>query len=253
MPLFGTLQDDFNDGSLDTAVRWSGSYGDPDEAGGRGRVPCTTGFAGLKSGSSYTLTGSGVFLRLYAPTPAGATTAAASVLVLSSTGGTDAGFIVDPAQNAVGLYSRVGYADGAAVFLSYSATDHAWLRLRETAGTLYWDTSPDGNTWTTRRTASTPAWAADTDLAFLVEGHRDAGTPDHIELDYVNIPPGQTIAVGTANAVEAAQGLGRAKTRALTAATAAETAQALAAVVTRLDVTLTLGAPSTEWEVSAPW
>ncbi|MDX2838012.1 hypothetical protein PV377_03160 [Streptomyces ipomoeae] len=192
MPTFAELVDDFEDGTLDTGL-WSGSYGDPDEAGGRARIPCTTGYAGLKSGSIYTLTGAGITIRLHAPTPNGATTAAASCLVLTATGGTDAGFIVDSAQTAVGLYLREGYADGAAVFLTYSATDHAWLRFREDAGTLYWDTSPDGVDWTNRRTATTPAWAADTNLAFLIEGHRDTGTADFIEVDSVNTAPFNTV------------------------------------------------------------
>lgn len=192
MPTFSELVDDFEDGSLDTGL-WSGSYGDPDEVGGRARIPCTTGYAGLKSGSIYTLTGSGITIRLHPPTPNGATSTAASCLVLTSTGGTDAGFIVDSAQTAVGLYLREGYADGAAVFLTYNATDHAWLRFREDAGTLYWDTSPDGVDWTNRRTATTPAWAADTDLAFLIEGHRDAGTSDFIEVDSVNAPLFSTV------------------------------------------------------------
>lgn len=192
MPTFADLVDDFEDGTLNTSL-WSGSYGDPDETGGRARIPCTTGYAGLKSGSSYTLTGAGITIRLYPPTPNGAASSAASCLVLTGTGGTDAGFIVDSAQTAVGLYLREGYADGGAVFLTYSATDHAWLRFREDAGTLYWDTSPDGADWTNRRTATTPAWAADTNLAFLIEGHRDAGTNDFIEVDSVNTPPFSTI------------------------------------------------------------
>lgn len=188
MPGFNALQDDFNDGTLNTTI-WSASYGPVDETGGRARIPCDTGYAGLKSGFEYTLTGNGISLQLVAPTPSGAATAAASVLVLSATGGTDAGFIVDPAQSAVGLYLREGYSDPGAMFLTYSATDHAWLRFRETGGTLYWDTSTDGLTWTNRRTATTPAWAAETALAFLVEGHRDAGAPDFAEVDNVNIPP----------------------------------------------------------------
>lgn len=192
MPTFAELVDDFEDDTLNTSL-WSGSYGDPDEAGGRARIPCTTGYAGLKSGSSYTLTGSGITIRLHPPVPNGAASAAASCLVLTSTGGTDAGFIVDSAQTAVGLYLREGYADGGAVFLTYNATDHAWLRFREDAGTLYWDTSPDGVDWTNRRTATTPAWAADTNLAFLIEGHRDAGTNDFVEVDSVNTPPFNTV------------------------------------------------------------
>jgi hypothetical protein len=237
MPTFDALADDFNDGTLDTSL-WSGSYGDPDEVGGHARIPCTTGYAGLKSGSSYTLTGAGITIRLYAPAPDGATSAAASCLVLSSVGGSDAGFIVDAAQSAVGLYLREGYADGGAVFLTYSATDHAWLRFRETAGTLYWDTSPDGIAWTNWRTAATPAWAADANLAFLIEGHRDAGTNDFAEVDSVNVSPITTVtgsATLTASGTATATGILRA------AAASTLTANA---TVTAVGIRRTLGVSS---------
>lgn len=187
MPGFGMLTDDFNDGALDP-VKWSQSYGDPSEAGGRARVPCTTGYAGCRSASIYTLAWSQLSLRAFPPASGGgATSAAMSVLVLSDVGGQDAGFIVDPAQNAVGLYLRVGYADGGAVFLTYSAADHAWLRLREDGGTMRWETSTDGLSWTVRRTAASPAWVSQSNLSFLVEAHRDAGPNDFAEFDNLNI------------------------------------------------------------------
>lgn len=230
MPGLNDLQDDFADGTLNTTL-WSGSYGDPTESGGKAHVPCGTGYAGLKSASTYTLTGNTVFLRLHAPDPTGATSAAASVFVLSSTGGTDAGYIVDAAQNAVGLYLREGYADGAAVFLIYDDTDHAWLRLRETTGTLYWETSPDGFAWTVRRSAASPAWLADPDLSFLVEGHRDAGTTTAIDINTVNVPP--TLDLAPAEETHHAQALSLRKTLPLDATSVEETAQALYAAKSR--------------------
>ncbi|MGW4757755.1 hypothetical protein [Streptomyces chartreusis] len=186
MPGFGMLLDDFGDGVLDPA-RWSQSYGDPFEQGGRARVPCTTGYAAARSASIYTLSWSQVSARVYPPAAGGASTAACSLLVLSNVGGTDAGFLVDRAQNAMGLYLRVGYADGGAQFPTYDAAAHAWLRLREDAGTLYWEASPDGRAWTVLRTATSPEWAERTDLSLLFEAHRDAGVDDFAELDNLNI------------------------------------------------------------------
>jgi hypothetical protein len=180
------LRDDFNDGILDPVV-WSQSYGDPVEQGGRLKVPCTTGYAGARTASNYSLSWSQVAARVYPPAAGGATAAACSLLVLSNVGGTDAGFLVDRAQNAMGLYLRVGYADGGAVFPAYDPVAHAWLRLREDAGSLFWETSPDGQMWTVRRTAATPAWAAQANLSLLFEAHRDAGTADFAELDSLNI------------------------------------------------------------------
>lgn len=192
MPGFGMLRDTFDDGVVDP-VLWSQSYGDPVEAGGRARIPCTTGFAGYRSASVYSLTWSQIALRVYPPEPAGAATAALSLLVLSDVGGTDAGFIVDRAQSAMGLYLRVGYADGGALFPAYDATAHAWLRLREAAGVMYWEASPDGSAWTVLRSAAAPAWTGQSNLSFLMEAHRDAGSSNHAEVDSLNITRPGTI------------------------------------------------------------
>ncbi|GAA2929827.1 hypothetical protein [Streptomyces enissocaesilis] len=186
MPGFGLLVDGFDDGVVDP-VLWPQSYGSPVEVGGRALIPCTTGYAAYKSGASYSLLWSRVAARVVPPAATGATTAACSLLVLTPTTGTDAGFLVDPAQNAMGLYLRVGYADPGALFPIYDPVAHAWLRLREDAGTLYWETSPDGMAWTVRRTAATPAWAAQPDLALVIEAHRDAGPDDFAEVDSLNV------------------------------------------------------------------
>jgi hypothetical protein len=186
MPGFGMLVDGFDDGVLNPAV-WSQSYGDPVEQAGRLRVPCTTGYAGARTASVYTLSRSQIAARVYPPAPGGAASAGCSLLVLSSVGGTDAGFFVDRAQGAMGLYLRVGYADGGAVFPAYDPVGHAWLRLREDGTSMYWEASADGLAWTVLRTAGSPAWASHTDLSLLFEAHRDAGVADFAELDSLNI------------------------------------------------------------------
>ncbi|WP_392967174.1 hypothetical protein [Streptomyces sp. LN245] len=186
MPGFGMLRDGFDDGVLDP-VLWGQSYGDPAELGGRLLLPCTTGYAGARTASIYTLSWSQVAARVYPPAGGGAASAACSLLVLSSVGGTDAGFLIDAAQGAMGLYLREGYADGSALFPAYDPVGHAWLRLREDAGHLLWEASPDGRTWAQLRTSVSPEWAGHTDLSLLFEAHRDAGPPDHAELDSLNI------------------------------------------------------------------
>lgn len=193
MPGFGVLQDSFDDGVVDP-VLWSQSYGDPVEAGGRARIPCTTGYAAYRSASIYTLSWSQIQLRVFPPAAGGAVTAGFSILVLSDVGGQDAGFFVDQAQNAMGLYLRQGYADGGALFPAYDPVAHAWLRLREDAGTLHWETSPDGTMWTVRRTATSPAWVAQSNLSFLMESHRDSGPDNFAEADSLNLTRGGSIA-----------------------------------------------------------
>ncbi|MET9099946.1 hypothetical protein [Streptomyces antibioticus] len=186
MPGFGMLIDAFDGGALDPDV-WSQSYGDPTVEGGRLRVPCTTGYAGARTGSAYTLWWSQVAARVYPPAAGGGSSAGCSLLVLSGVGGRDVGFFVDQAQGAMGLYLREGYADGGALFPAYDPVAHAWLRLREDGGDLFWEAGPDGRTWTVLRTAPSPLWVAHEDLSLLFEAHRDAGAADFAELDGLNV------------------------------------------------------------------
>jgi hypothetical protein len=196
VPGFATLTDDFDDNSRDL-VKWSGSYGDVVEAGGRARVPCTTAFSAYQSAAVYTLDESQVACRVFAPAAGGATTEAlAEVLVITSTGGTDGGFSINTVTGQISMVSRSGYFDGSAVVLPYSATAHAWLRLRESAGVLHWDTSPDGSTWTTRRSSASPAWVNDANLSIIMAGHRNNGTADFAEFDNFNLTRSSRIADG---------------------------------------------------------
>ncbi|MFE0036835.1 hypothetical protein [Streptomyces sp. NPDC059015] len=228
MPALAQLEDHFT-GALDTG-RWPNSYGDVSAAGGRGRIPCAVGgFAGLRSATIYTLASSHFLVRAYPPAANGATsTAALSLLVLSSTGGTDAGFIIDTAQGAMGLYSRTGYADGGALFPAYDPVAHAWLRLRETAGTLLWEASPDSTNWTVLRSAATPAWAADTDLSLLLESTRTDGGDNYAEVDNVNLPT-SLVLLGAARTAATALPVSGEKTRAIGAARTTSTARPVTA------------------------
>lgn len=187
MPGFGLLADNFDDGVRDP-VLWSQSYGDLIEAGGRARVPCTTGYAAYATAPAYTLAGAQVACRVYAPAAGGAAVEAlAEVLVITATGGTDAGFSLNAVSGQLKLISRTGYADPNEVVLTYAPAVHAWVRLREGAGTLAWDTSADGVNWTTRRTAPSPAWTSASNLALVLAGHRDSGAGDYAEFDSLNI------------------------------------------------------------------
>lgn len=178
-----TLIDDFNDNVIDP-VRWPGSFGARAEVGGRARVDCTTAFGGYGSAQIYTMTEATVQARMY-PAAAGGTAgeAWAQLAVKSTTGGTDLLMEVNAATGQLRMATRSGSFDGAVVLVPYDPVAHAWLRIREAAGTTYWETSSDGATWTTRRTAVSPTWATATTLKIELTAHRDAGTADFAEFD----------------------------------------------------------------------
>lgn len=277
MPLFTALIDNFNDGLV--GPEWGNAYGGVTEVGGRARVPCTTGYAGYQTGAAYTLTGSSVYLQLpVVPALSTATTEAiACMMILSGTAGTRLGFVINAVGNLLRCKSETGYYDPASVDITYSATTHKWLRIQENAGSILWDTSPDGTTWTTRRTLATPAWvtgAVDTLLLDLF-CHRDAGTSDFAEYDQVNTLSNGAVYTGSAaltadSTLTATAAYAAVVSSALTAdgALAAETrltAMASASLTAESDLTATtvgpdlddvdvcIGRPRSGWEVSAPW
>jgi len=186
---FAALADNFNDNTVDTA-KWPDSFGTFSETGGRARVACDTGFSGYASAAIYTLEGSAASTQVFPPAAGGATVDAwAQLLVTSATPGTDAVMKVNAATGDLAMELRTGFFDPGAVLLPYDPAAHAWLRVREAGGDLLWDTSPDGVTWTTRRTAAAPTWVSDTDLQVQLVAHRDSGTDDFAEFDNFNVAP----------------------------------------------------------------
>ncbi|NLE18453.1 MAG: hypothetical protein GX632_07940, partial [Propioniciclava sp.] len=192
MALLDTLTDDFDDGTVD-AAKWPSNYNTagaaPTEAGGRAQVPCDTGFAAFASGGSYTLADSYALVEMYPPAAGGAAAEAwAQLLVTSSTAGTDAIIEVNAVSGLLNMAVRASYFDPDAETLTYDPDEHRWLRIREESGTLYWDTSGDGETWTEQRAATSPSWVGDADLEVQLISHRDGGTPDVAEFDNFNLP-----------------------------------------------------------------
>jgi hypothetical protein len=179
------LGDDFDDNRVNTTL-WPNNYGGATEVGGRARIPLTPGAsAAYQTAREWRLTGSTLTAKLVTlPRANGSTTAVASMWVNSTTAGTRLGWRYNAVTGQLSAESQTAFADGAAVTLTYSAIDHVWLRVRESGGTVYWETSGDGFGWTVRRTLATPAWVAQT-VAVEFPTARTGGTADYVEWDLV--------------------------------------------------------------------
>lgn len=214
MPSFSTLSDNFNDGII--GPDWGNSYGGVTESGGQAHVPCGTGYAGYQTAYSWTMAGATFFVAVTAvPAASTATEAYASVFVNHpdiATNGTRIGFVINTVTGQLRCKNDVGYYDAASVDITYNATTHKFLRVREDGTNVYWDTSPDGTTWTNRRTLATPAWVtASIDTCALdLSAHRDAGTPDEAAYDLFNTLSDGAVytATGTGSAQSAATATG---------------------------------------------
>jgi hypothetical protein len=276
MPSLSTLVDNFNDNVI--GPNWGNSYGGVTETGGKARVPCGTGFAGYQTAYSWTFAGASLFVKVTTVPVAGAVTECyCGLLVNSPTAGTRIGFTINAVANLLRCKNDTGYFDGGVVEIPYNPTTHAFLRLREDGTNVYWDTSPDGSTWTNRRTLATPAWVTtsiDT-CAVDMSAHRDAGTADYAEYDNFNtLSDG---AVYTASAALTSDGALTAAATPSYVAAAALTADSVLGATAVLaarteaaleassdlgaetsgpdssDVNLSVRAPTSRWVVSKPW
>lgn len=196
MPLTQELRDSFNDNTVDP-VKWPNNYNTagplPTETGGRARVDCDTGFSGYASDTTYTLAGSNARCQVFPPAAGGGTEVWAQLLVTSSTAGTDAVMEVDVASGNLTMANRVGFFDPGAAVIAYDSVNHAWVRIREDSGTLFFDTSADGISWTNRHSDTAPSWVSDTDIEMQILAHRDAGVADFAEFDNFNITPSTAV------------------------------------------------------------
>lgn len=107
---------------------------------------------GLDSKDRYDLTGSAVFIKAV---PSANTNALTGLYLRDP----DTGEYVGVHKTLTTLYFVGRNTAGTSLFASsiaYSATAHAWWRIRNSGGTTYIETSPDSITWTSRATSNTP-------------------------------------------------------------------------------------------------
>lgn len=184
-----TLVDNFNDNAV-ASPPWSANYGSATETGGRARVPNSTTFAGYQSGNSYSFDQFKVQVPVVAALN-GATTecyTAAWAVSDAQADGTDIGFFMDRITGNLKFMMRTAYDEVGAPTVTYDPVAHLWWQLRLSGGNLIWETSPNGYTWTTRRTATAPAYVSTAqDFRMLLECHRNAGTANFSEFDNVNV------------------------------------------------------------------
>ncbi len=148
-----SLTDDFS-GAVDP-FRWQ-VFGSASTSGGQLSLSCTATPSGLLSTYSYALTGSHIAVRVVAtPTDTNGGTSTA----LSFYADDDDQIVVGKLGGQLHIAVITGgVADTTDV--TWNATSMAWWRIAEAAGSVTVDTSPDGSAWTTRKTASTPAYAS---------------------------------------------------------------------------------------------
>ena len=186
MALIGTLTDDF---ATKNTTKWAWP-GTETVSGGVASIPCSTTYDEVVSQAAYDLTGSSLCVQLVGvPTGSGEV-----IFTLTTTQ-----YSVD---NVVGFWITNGYIlpveqvggtwDDGSTGDTFNAAIHKWLRIRHASGTVYWEYSTDGLTWTVLR-SKTPGITITALYASLSTGV-SSGTAGSLSFDNVNLPPSAVVA-----------------------------------------------------------
>lgn len=199
------VSDDFSGSALDD-VLWGSSYEDVggmfDQTGGVARVTLLSGrasptYAAITTGRVYDLTDAEVIAELVTVgNPAEPT--AESLFIVEAPGGIRVELAVTNGM------IRMRLQDGSTTLIaavSYSASAHRFLKLREHGGTLYGDVSPDGQTWTPLGNLPMPWDPAYTRVSLAGGTYAPASAPGVVEWGGVNV--GITPATGECPIAEA--------------------------------------------------
>jgi hypothetical protein len=160
---------------------WSGTA---DVASGRLVLIPTSGYTDkVESVATYNLVGSSLTVELVtAPLGAGGI----DVYFTAFIGADEARFVTEA---GVMTMREIAGASNTATNVTYDPVAHRWLRLRHDATTIFWETSPNGTTWTTQRSKS-PGRTWDTIQVRLWTGFFGTEpTPGQTVFDNLNLTP----------------------------------------------------------------
>ena len=180
------LTDRFSDNATD-ATKWV-AFGTVQETNLRvecSPVPNTTNsYAGYRTAGRYDLTGSEVRVEVQwvlnnGPSSETFLTAERNLnnlVYIIVEGG-----VIRAGQRVGGVNLDVGSAP-------YTPTQHRWWRLRETTGVTYWETSPDGRTWTTLAARPEPISLTWLELAVGAGTYGPTPNPGSAAFDNFHVP-----------------------------------------------------------------
>lgn len=184
-------KDDFNDGTS-TDRKWLGNYSTggcvaSESGGGALLSPAVSVVSecGFISSTLYDLTDSSLTVEVPALGTAPALYAFFEVFGL---GGTNKLTIVE--QNGILSFEQtLNSVATTHATVTYVPATHRWWRIREQAGTTYWETATDGKTWTIRVQRPTPFPPRAVAIGFGAGTSSGVLVPGTARFDNVNLPP----------------------------------------------------------------
>jgi hypothetical protein len=185
----GWLADSFDAAAIDTA-KWSQNFGTVTATGGRARIQCDVAGSGLRSGQAWKLPNSAIYAQQpTVPAVGGGASIDWEVVINSGhSNGVYLSFHYDPSAGTLEFLNAVAFTEAGPPSVTFDAVAHKWVRYRCDGVNVYWETSPEGQIWTTRRTLAAPTWVLTRACRFDAVASRGSGTTDFGEIDFVNVP-----------------------------------------------------------------
>lgn len=179
------MGDTFDSAAADPSM-WPIVEGGAAWVNGRLRLPLVSGVtARVASVREWKLAGASLPVKLPPVMPAvnGSSAASINFWIYSETAGQRLRWSFVVTTGLLRAASEVSGADGGIVYVPYDPAQHVWVRFRETSGTLYFETSPDGWDWAVERSLPTPAWVTTDTVRVEFTASRTGGTADYVEWD----------------------------------------------------------------------
>lgn len=177
------LADDFDDNEVDTGL-WPVSAGTYTEASGLAQVTAVTaGTASYyESAAAYTLADSTLTAKISPPSLQDSTTAEVHLAMYDPASGyTTAVMMVGRVSTGptytLGCYAQVNGQVAVNVFTGWTPGTFPWVRLRERAGSLFFEAGADGVNWLTLLRVATPVALRESNtLSVVLEAARTTAT-----------------------------------------------------------------------------
>ena len=188
-PKLETLTDTFDF----AGSNWDGWDANNTTSGGRLAMVADNAYHPLWSSLSYDLTGSALVWEVAQNLPRGNGTFASEVsvclgedldnrIIFSWDGEGGYGLMI---ERVAGVNNELG--------LTLDPQRHRWFRIRESAGTVYWDTSGDGAYWVNRRSVATGLDLTACKVRIYTGYYGAESGPAVLYLDNVGLPNGNDI------------------------------------------------------------
>jgi hypothetical protein len=152
---------------------------------GRAKIPMDWNYSGLETPPLFTVKGSSLSAKIVPPA------ASRTSIEISMEAGTQLRINYEYLNTGMVIYADmfINRVESISPIYPYDPVNHAWWRIRESGGTVYFETAPDGLTWTTFYSRTFTVAAYPEPIIFNIGDYNIETATDFTYIDNVNVAP----------------------------------------------------------------